>query len=148
MRPTTAPATFLKTYEGDGFYHSYTDEMLLNSAHDCSDGGLAVAIAECCFSSNGRKAIGAEIELTTTGLSPESLLFGESPSRIVISFDSDHLERVRELAADCPLEVIGRLAGSGLQVSVNGDPAIKVAVAELESIWSGSLSAMLENPSK
>jgi phosphoribosylformylglycinamidine synthase len=39
------------------------DNCLLNSAHDCSDGGLAVAIAECCFSSLGRPAVGAEIEL-------------------------------------------------------------------------------------
>jgi phosphoribosylformylglycinamidine synthase subunit PurL len=124
------------------------DEILLNSAHDCSEGGLAVAIAESCFSSNARRAVGAEIELTTTDLSPESLLFGETPSRIVISFDPENLERVRELAADCPLEVIGRVRGSALQVSVNGDPAIDAPVAELESIWKGSLSSMLEHSPK
>src|SRR5687767_11457243 len=52
---------------------------LLLAAHDCSDGGLAVALAEMCFSSLGRDAIGAEVDLTRT-LGPASLLFSESPS--------------------------------------------------------------------
>ncbi|CAN5323066.1 phosphoribosylformylglycinamidine synthase subunit PurL [soil metagenome] len=125
-----------------------SDEMLLNSAHDCSDGGIAVAISECCFSSNGRKAVGAEIELTTSDLSTESLLFGESPSRIVISFDSEKLERVRELAADCPLQVIGRVGGSDLRVSVNGNRCIDTPVSDLESLWNGAMAATLENSSR
>ncbi len=124
------------------------DEMLLASAHDCSDGGVAVAIAESCFSSNGRKAIGAEIGLTTSDLSTESLLFGESPSRIVISFDSENLERVRELAAECPFEVIGRVGGSEMRMSVNGNRCIDTPVSELESLWSGAMGARLENPSR
>src|SRR5690606_14908141 len=62
------------------------DEMLIRSAHDCSDGGLAVALAECCFSSLGREAIGAKVDLSSNGLSKEAVLFAESPSRIVISF--------------------------------------------------------------
>src|SRR5690606_12173900 len=45
------------------------DEMLLNSAHDCSEGGLAVAIAESCFSSLGRDGVGAAIELESNGSS-------------------------------------------------------------------------------
>src|SRR2546423_6234297 len=79
---------------------------LLRSAHDCSDGGLAVALAECCFSSLNREAVGAEISLESGVWSRESkdknsssasdsrlqtpdsrLLFSESPSRIIISFD-------------------------------------------------------------
>ena len=62
------------------------NQMLLSSAHDCSDGGLAVAIAESCFSSLGRPAIGAEISVQESTLSPAALLYGETPSRIVISF--------------------------------------------------------------
>src|SRR5215510_14925504 len=53
---------------------------LLHSAHDCSDGGLAVALAESCFSSLGRDAIGAEVDLKGP-LGPTALLFSESPSR-------------------------------------------------------------------
>src|SRR6185295_5507145 len=59
---------------------------LLRSAHDCSDGGLAVAISECCFSSPGHEGIGANVDLGE--VSPEeTLLFSETPSRIVITFD-------------------------------------------------------------
>src|SRR5678815_4604514 len=57
---------------------------LLLSAHDCSDGGLAVALAESCFSSAGREAIGADVELKGEH-GPAAMLFSESPSRIVIS---------------------------------------------------------------
>ncbi len=124
------------------------DEMLINSAHDCSEGGVAVAISESCFSSNGRKAVGAEIDLTTSDLSTESLLFGESPSRIVISFDSEKLKRVRELAAECPFEVIGRVGGAELRMSVNGNRVIDAPITELESLWNGAMAARLENPSR
>src|SRR6476659_8465643 len=58
---------------------------LLLSAHDCSDGGLAVALAESCFSSLGRDTIGAKVNLEGT-IGPTSLLFSESPSRIIVSF--------------------------------------------------------------
>jgi len=77
------------------------DEFLLKSAHDCSDGGLAVAIAESCFSSLNRKAVGVEINLKNDNLSNEALLFGESPSRIVVSFDAENLEKVRAIAETC-----------------------------------------------
>ncbi len=124
------------------------DEMLLASAHDCSDGGMAVALAECCFSSNGRKAVGAEIEMTSTGLTPESLLFGETPSRIVISFDPENLERIREMAVDCPLEVIGRVGGPDLRISVNGENSLSTTISELQSSWNNSLGEILETPLK
>jgi phosphoribosylformylglycinamidine synthase len=113
------------------------DEKLLRSAHDCSDGGLAVTIAECCFSSLGRPAaVGAEIDMQTDGLSAEALLFGESPSRIVISFAPEHLERVKEIAGICPLAMIGKVGGSDLKIN-NG--AVSASVAELESAWKNSL---------
>jgi phosphoribosylformylglycinamidine synthase len=120
------------------------DSCVLRSAHDCSDGGLAVAIAESCFSSLGRKAIGAEVVLGSD-MSTEAILFGESPSRIVISFAAADLDRVRALAGDCPFEVIGRGGGSGLKISVNNAPAMTLPVAELESAWRGALSDRLES---
>ena len=124
---------------------SMADETLLRSAHDCSDGGIAVALAECCFSSNGRRHVGAEIELTSNDLSSRSMLFGETPSRIIISFDPERLERVRELAGDCPLEVIGRVGGDVLQIAVNGDQIISSPIIELESVWKNALGQRLDN---
>ncbi len=94
------------------------DNYLINSAHDCSDGGLAVAIAEQCFGSLNNEANGAEIELSNDKNLPlESLLFGESPSRIVITFAPENAEKVKETVGDCPFEIIGKVTGNDLKIS-------------------------------
>jgi len=116
---------------------------LIRSAHDCSDGGLAVAIAECCFSSLGRDAIGAKIEIPSKDLSTQALLFSESPSRIVVSFTATDVDRVRELAGDCPFAVIGLVDGDELHISIDGEPVIASPVVDLESVWETSLENRL-----
>jgi len=120
------------------------DRQLLKSAHDCSDGGLAIAVAECCFSSLGRKAIGAEIKLKGKDLSPETLLFGETPSRIVISFASESTEAVREIIGSTPFEVMGNVGGQSLSIEIEGVGVASAPVAELEVIWKTSLVGQLE----
>ena len=120
------------------------DAGLLKSAHDCSDGGLAVAIAESCFSSLGRGTVGSEIELSSGGLSKEALLFGESPSRIVVSFASQHLDHLMTMTGNCPFSVIGKVGGGNLDISVDGVDAVSSPVAELESAWRTSLQNLLE----
>lgn len=119
------------------------DEMLLSSAHDCSDGGLAVAIAESCFSSLGRDAIGAAIELNTNGLPPAALLFGESPSRIVISFSPDNLTSVQEIVGDCPFAVIGSVSDDSLKITVDENIELSSPIAELEALWETALEKQL-----
>jgi len=120
------------------------DEMLVKSAHDCSDGGLAVTIAECCFSSLGREAIGASIELSSNGLSPESVLFGESPSRIVISFAPENLDRIRAIAGECPFSVVGVVNDDFLTFSIDEEAVISTPVSELEGVWESSLASALD----
>lgn len=120
------------------------DEFLVKSAHDCSDGGLAVTIAESAFSSLGRAGVGAEIDLKSNGISADAVLFGETPSRIVISFAPEHLDRIREIAGDCPFEVIGKVAGESLKFNVDGETEIDATVAELENGWKTSLEKRLE----
>jgi phosphoribosylformylglycinamidine synthase len=124
------------------------DAQLLKSAHDCSDGGLAVAIAESCFSSLGRNAIGAEIDLQSGGLSAEAFLFGETPSRVVISFSPDDLEKVRELVNDCPFQTIGKVTGSHLIVSVDEKEVISSPLDDLEHAWQHSLERELDPSAK
>ena len=119
------------------------DEMLANSAHDCSDGGLAVAIAECCFSSLNREAIGANIDLTSNGLSNEAVLFAESPSRVVISFAPENLDRVKEIAGDVPFAVIGNASDDVLKISIDGGSLVDLPISELESAWESSLEHQL-----
>jgi phosphoribosylformylglycinamidine synthase len=122
------------------------DEQLLKSAHDCSDGGLAVTIAECCFSSLGRKAAGADIELKANGLSTEAQLFAETPSRVVVSFASENAERIRQVVESnrCPFQIIGKVTGSDLIITVN-EERISAPVSELETAWKTSLESQLEN---
>jgi phosphoribosylformylglycinamidine synthase len=115
----------------------------LKSAHDCSEGGIAVAIAECCFSSLGRDAIGAKIELTSNGLSNEALLFGELPSRIVISFDPENLDVVRDAVGECPFEVIGTVEDDILKIAIDGEQSIAGPISQLEGVWEASLEATL-----
>ncbi|HKP70151.1 MAG TPA: phosphoribosylformylglycinamidine synthase subunit PurL, partial [Pyrinomonadaceae bacterium] len=116
---------------------------LLKSAHDCAEGGLAVAIVESCFSSLGRDAIGAEISLNSNGLANEALLFSESPSRIVISFEEKDLDAVKSMVADCPFEVIGVVSGDELQVAIDRTFALASPVVDLESTWEMSLEKRL-----
>ncbi len=120
------------------------EEFLLSSAHDCSDGGLAVAIAESCFSSLGRDSIGAEIALIDRELSHEADLFGETPSRIVISFPPKHEARIRDLIGDCPMTEIGRVTGETLNITINGECLISAPISDLESAWSDALKNRLE----
>ncbi len=66
-------------------------EGLVQSAHDCSDGGLAVALAECCVSGPGI-ARGAVVKLRLDSLRRDALLFGESSSRVILSIKPDGVE--------------------------------------------------------
>src|SRR5690606_8139827 len=84
---------------------------LLRSAHDCADGGLAVAIAEAAIGGPYQAApLGAGIQLVAPrGLTPEALLFGEDGARAVVSFDPELVDRIRALAAEhgVPFAVAG-----------------------------------------
>jgi phosphoribosylformylglycinamidine (FGAM) synthase-like enzyme len=121
------------------------EEGLLQSAHDCSDGGIAVALAECCFSSLGRVGVGAVVELGGDE-SAAAQLFGETPSRVVVSFEESQRTRLERIAAQAgaPLKVIGRVGGAQLQIKVGGEKLIAQPVAELERIWRGALGRKLQ----
>jgi len=129
---------------------------LLKSAHDCADGGLAVALAECCFSSLNREATGANISLTEIPLDVESglpgalptstTLFSESPSRVIISFAAASRDAIESIAErrNCPLSIIGQVGGDKLRIKLGEEEAISANVRELETVWRSSLSQKLE----
>ncbi|MFN0088585.1 MAG: phosphoribosylformylglycinamidine synthase subunit PurL [Blastocatellia bacterium] len=130
-------------------------EGIVRSAHDCAEGGLAVALAESCFSSYRRAAIGAEIDLTghagDCGIDdPATLLFSESPSRIVLSIQPDHLANLNELAARhaVPCAVIGTVAGERLTISRRGEPILSDDIAALEKRWRDALPLYLDRPAQ
>jgi phosphoribosylformylglycinamidine synthase len=121
------------------------EEGLLQSAHDCSDGGVAVALAECCFSSLGRAALGATVTLDGE-LSAAASLFGETPSRVLVSFEEAQRTRLERIAAQAgaPLKVIGRVGGARLRINIGGAEQVSQAVSELEALWRDSLGSRLQ----
>jgi phosphoribosylformylglycinamidine synthase len=122
---------------------------LIASAHDCSDGGLAIALAECCFSSLNRSAIGAEINLSASAagsLPANSVLFSESPSRIIISFPAASRAAIDTIAQreSCPITIIGSVGGDRLVINGEGKNFVSLRVDEMEKAWRGSLAKKLE----
>src|ERR1700754_3539373 len=118
---------------------------LLNSAHDCSDGVLGVTLAECCFSSVGREAIGAMVELDGS-LPATTALFSESPSRIIISFEPANLEALKKLAEghSAPFALLGIVGGNQLKISVDKDVVVAKPISELEQAWRSALAGKLQ----
>jgi phosphoribosylformylglycinamidine synthase II len=118
---------------------------LLQSAHDCSDGGIAVALAESCFSSLNRSGIGADVEITGS-FPPTTLLFSESPSRIIVSFSESAREAIEEIARlkGCPFTILGTVGGNRLRINTDGATLIDGSVEQLESAWRTSLYKKLQ----
>jgi phosphoribosylformylglycinamidine synthase II len=121
---------------------------LLASAHDCSEGGLAIALAESTFDSGG---IGCTVDLDpvaagTPALATAATLFAESASRVVASVQREHRARVLALAHELgvPAKVIGQTGGSLLSISVGGEPVIRCTVSEAERAWSSGLARYYE----
>jgi len=112
-------------------------EGILRSAHDVSEGGLAVALAESCMSAPDGSQWGAEIEIQGS-IRPDAWMFGESQSRILVSLRRKHLGRLRELAAqaDVPTTVLGEVRGRRLRIG----SLVDVGVADLYASWSTALS--------
>ena len=112
----------------------------VRSAHDVSDGGLAVALAECCVL--GPRALGAELEVEAKGRR-DFLLFGEDQSRIVLSVAPDHLARVQALCAqnDVPMQVLGKVGGDRLVVN-RGE--VDVSVVELKTVYFEAIRSRME----
>jgi phosphoribosylformylglycinamidine synthase len=125
---------------------------LVESAHDCSEGGLAVAIAECTFDTNGlgvvadvapalRDSAGARGATGGPGWPVNAALFGESASRIVVSVAPQQRDAVISAAkaAGIPAREIGKTGGDRIRITVNGQPAIDAPVAAAELAWATAI---------
>jgi phosphoribosylformylglycinamidine synthase len=128
----------------------------IESAHDCSEGGLAIALAECTFDTGG---LGVSADVTAVasdghvGDGPmgatfaiNATLFGESASRIVVSVASRHLDAVVTAAnnAGIPAREIGRVGGDRIRISVNGQQAIDTPVTTAETAWATAIEKKMQ----
>jgi phosphoribosylformylglycinamidine synthase len=120
----------------------------IRSANDCAEGGVAVALAECCFDTGG---IGADVSITGAASDGgvdlmAATLFGESASRVIVTTPPEAVQAVLEAAAAAgiPVARIGTTGGSAIRISVDGVPVIDCAVSAAESRWSSALSDWLE----
>jgi phosphoribosylformylglycinamidine (FGAM) synthase-like enzyme len=109
----------------------------VESAHDLSDGGLAVALAECCAS-----AIGASISISSE-LPSELALFHEGPSRIVVSTNAP--EQIERIARDHNIEAlrIGVTMKEELRIDLNGVTVVDCATARLREAREDALENQL-----
>jgi phosphoribosylformylglycinamidine synthase len=119
-------------------------EGLMRSAHDCSDGGLAVTLAECCFDTDD---IGADVSIDrlavarTESVNRAAALFGESASRVVVSAAPEAVSEVvrRASAGRVPSRIIGRTGGRSLRIAVGGEVAVDVTLVDAERAWADAV---------
>ncbi len=118
---------------------------LVASAHDCSDGGLAVALAEMCFSHYKKPAVGADVTLPRNS-AVESLFFGEFPSRILLVLEPQNLSAVCRIAERNGVDFLklGQVCGTHLRIQVGGEVAIDQPVSLLEETWRTSIGRRFE----
>jgi phosphoribosylformylglycinamidine synthase II len=95
---------------------------VLSSAHDIAEGGLAIALAECCLGGG----IGAKVELGDLSTRAMEALFGEGPGGFIVSGSDVALN---ELAQDVPLHRLGAVGGDSLSLSAGGSAGALVTLA-------------------
>jgi len=107
---------------------------LVRNAHDCSEGGLGVALAECCIS--GEKRIGASLNIGSSSDRMDLLLFNETQSRVIVSVAREHSAEAEKLCieAGIPFCRLGEVGGTELVVR-NGKETLRWDVTELYEKW-------------
>ncbi len=124
------------------------DSGIINSAHDCSEGGLGVTLAESCIT-NGKKMLGAVIkldELKNKDIRADEILFGEAPSRIVVSLNRNKLRALEEILKrhSVPYQILGNVSGQRLIVEYGEETIIDLPLKTLSDAWRRAIPARLE----
>jgi phosphoribosylformylglycinamidine synthase len=110
---------------------------LLSSAHDCAEGGAAIALAECAI----RAGLGVEARLPELAGRPELALFSESAGRVVLSCAPGLADQVLALARAhaVPAARIGTTGGERIRIA----PGIDVSLGEAHDVWARTLPEAL-----
>jgi len=114
---------------------------LAESTHDCTDGGIAVALAEKALP----KGVGARVNLSSDGLFAEYVLFGEDATRVLVSCDPTNVPRIKEVAKKHGIgaDVIGETIPEKLEISLDGRMVVSTTVSELSAAYEGALESAL-----
>ena len=115
---------------------------LVRSAHDCAEGGIAVALAECCVSGEG--LVGAEIFLPDDERRDDESLFHEAPGRVLVTIDPADEEAFHDLVSLCrvPVRKLGTTGGTELVIHLRTQ-TWRWPVAGLFETWDGALGALM-----
>jgi phosphoribosylformylglycinamidine (FGAM) synthase-like enzyme len=118
---------------------------VVKSAHDCSEGGLAVAIAESCF--NPKQRLGANVSLAGD-TAATTVLFNESQSRIIISVAPENLDTTMSMLRErgVPFQQLGKVGGDKLSIEVSGETFVW-PIADLYDDWWNSIRRLVERDS-
>ncbi|HWX94708.1 MAG TPA: phosphoribosylformylglycinamidine synthase subunit PurL [Terriglobales bacterium] len=114
---------------------------LIESAHDCSSGGLAVALCEPMFA----KGIGLRVDVASNELPEEFALFGEDASRVVMSCDPAQLAGIKEIAAryGLSLDALGETVPEQVEIKLDGRVVVLASVSELRDVYESALEKAL-----
>jgi phosphoribosylformylglycinamidine synthase II len=114
---------------------------LVESAHDCSSGGLAVALCEPAFA----KGIGLRVDVASNELPAEFALFGEDASRVVMSCDLSQLSGIKQIAANygLSLDVLGETVPGQVEIKLDGRVVVSASVSDLQDVYESALEKAL-----
>ncbi|MCZ6638382.1 MAG: phosphoribosylformylglycinamidine synthase subunit PurL [Candidatus Dadabacteria bacterium] len=117
-----------------------SQEGIIKSAHDISEGGLALAISESCFTPSGLK--GVEIKIPQS-IRDDALLFSESQARAIISLDEQNIAKIKELTKRCgvPMKIIGSVNGTRLFI----EDLIDIPISKAYSKWALGFENILKS---
>ena len=120
---------------------------IINSAHDCSEGGLAVTLAESSIT-NADKMLGAVIkldELKDNNIRIDEIFFAETPSRIVVSMNKENLSALEKIAKEhsIPYQILGNVGGEKFIVQYKEKTIIDLPLGKLNDAWRKAIPSRL-----
>jgi phosphoribosylformylglycinamidine synthase len=116
---------------------------LIKSAHDCSEGGLACCLAECCISGPEGQLTGAQLDLDRLPGRPDMMLFCENQTRVVISAKPESEAELSEIAAERGIDLmrLGTVGGDLLVI----EGLVEYPVDKLSEAWEGAIPKMMDS---
>ena len=120
------------------------ENELIKSAHDCSKGGLAIALSELCMTNKIGCAVSLE-KIRGEKLDSEKILFSESHSRYLVTFENKNLEKLEEVLKkyNVSYSLIGEFTGDSIYFSSDSKPIIDLSVDKAQKTWFNSLKEIV-----